>query len=207
MKNSLLFNTISSSLTIVLQKNNSIIATKLVETKKQSEIIISNIEAILEENSLDYQDIDVFSCINGPGNFTAIKTSLALLKAIKISTNKQIIINNMFEIISHNTFNWDLIILDINNTKNYIQQKNGEFLVVYKKDINNFIEELLKDNKDIKIITNDAEINNIHKNTILSQFSIEKWCDIVNKKIENNDFVENIEPLYIEEALITKSKK
>ena len=100
MQKILAFNTILSNLNIILQNSLSVIETNAIESKKQSEILVSSIESMLSANKLWYNDIDIFASITGPGNFTSIKTNLAVLKALQISTNKKIITNNMFEIIS-----------------------------------------------------------------------------------------------------------
>ena len=199
MQKILAFNTILSNLNIILQNSLSVIKTNIIESKKQSEILVSSIESMLSANKLWYNDIDIFASITGPGNFTSIKTNLAVLKALQISTNKKIITNNMFEIISFEQNQCDIIILDLNNAKYYIKDKNS-YYIIYKTDIKSFLEE----NKNATILTNDHGI--VCDNIILSNFSIEKWAKLNCYKAQNQLFTNEIEPLYIEEAKITKRK-
>lgn len=199
MQKILAFNIIPNNINIILKNKNSNFILKFVESNKQSENLVKSINDLLMENNLKYTDIDIFSSIIGPGNFTSIKTGLAVLKAIQIATNKKIITNNMFEIISFNQERHNIVILDLNNAKYYIQDKD-DFYVIYKKDINDFLEK----HKKNKIITNDKNI--LSDNIIFSNFSNDKWLKLIECKAENNIFTEKIEPLYIEEAGITKRK-
>lgn len=199
MQKILAFNIIPNNINIILRIGSSNIISKFIESNKQSENLVKSINELLKENNLKYEDIDIFSSITGPGNFTSIKTALAVLKAIQISTNKKIVANNMFELISFNQTEHDVVILDLNNIKYYIQNKDN-YYVIYKKDINDFLEK----NKNSKILTNDKNI--LNSNMIFSNFSNEKWLELIEYKAEHNIFTEKIEPLYIEEAGITKRK-
>lgn len=199
MQKILAFNIIPNNINIILRIGSSNIISKFIESNKQSENLVKSINELLKENNLKYEDIDIFSSITGPGNFTSIKTALAVLKAIQISINKKIVTNNMFELISFNQTEHDVVILDLNNIKYYIQNKDN-YYVIYKKDINDFLEK----NKNSKILTNDKNI--LNSNMIFSNFSNEKWLELIEYKAEHNIFTEKIEPLYIEEAGITKRK-
>lgn len=200
MQKILSFNTIFLDVNVILQDNNKIITSKKFESNKQSEILVSSLEQVLSNNGLVYNDIDIFSTIVGPGNFTGIKTSLAVLKALQITTHKKIITTNVFEIVSHNTSNYDTIILNMGSVKYYIKDKNENYYTIYKKEIKEF----LNTNKNIKILTNDFDLegNNISH----SEYTNEKWAELVKFKTKNNIFTEEIKPLYIEEATITKRK-
>lgn len=199
MQKILAFNIIPNNINIILRIGSSNIISKFIESNKQSENLVKSINELLKENNLKYEDIDIFSSITGPGNFTSIKTALAVLKAIQISTNKKIVTNNMFELISFNQIEHNVVILDLNNIKYYIQNKDN-YYVIYKKDINDFLEK----NKNSKILTNDKNI--LNSNMIFSNFSNEKWLELIEYKAKHNIFTEKIEPLYIEEAGITKRK-
>ncbi len=200
MQKILSFNTIFLGVNVILQDGNKILVSKTFESKKQSEILVSSLEQILSYNKLIYNDVDIFSTIVGPGNFTGIKTSLAVLKALQIAIHKKIITTNVFEIISHNKKDYQTIILDMGTVKYYIKNKNGEYYTIYKKEI----EEFLNNNKDVKILTNDYNLNG--DNIQHSAYTNEKWAELVAFKAENNIFTDEIKPLYIEEATITKRK-
>ena len=198
MQNILYFNTIFQYVELILQLKDGKIIEKRIENSKQSEILVYSIKTMLQENNLEYSDIDVFTSITGPGNFTGIKTSLAVLKALAITTNAKIITCSVFDILSFN-LNYDMIILAMNGIKCYIKE-NDKYYTIYKKDLNNF----LLNNQDKKILTNIEEV--MGKNIIFSDFSNKKWIDLVNYKDNNNEFTQDIKALYIEEAGITKRK-
>lgn len=198
MQNILYFNTIFQGINIILQKNDGSSIEKNIESGKQSEILVSSIKQTLTANKLKYNDIDIFTSITGPGNFTGIKTGLAVLKALQISIKAKIITCSIFDIISFE-MNYDLIVLDMGTAKLYIKE-NNEFWTIYKKDCENF----LKEKKGKKIITNSKIISG--ENIIYSDFTNQKWINLVNYKAKNNFWTENIEALYIEDAGITKRK-
>jgi tRNA A37 threonylcarbamoyladenosine modification protein TsaB len=193
------FNVLFSGVDIILQNNDKIICKKNFISSKQSEILIKSIEETLKANDIKYDDIDIFTTINGPGNFTGIKINLATLKALKMSTNAKIITLNIFEIISLNVL-YDKIILDINKLKYYIKCHNNNYFVILKDNIDNFI------NKNEKIITN-SQILAEKYNLKYSNIDIDNWINSINFKIKNKIFSEEIEPLYIETASITERKK
>lgn len=196
------FTTIFQGVDVIFQKDRDIISIKNFESKKQSEILIKSIESIFEEYNIDYNNIDVFSSIVGPGNFTGIKTSLAVIKAISIALNKKIVLVNVFDVISHNIDECDSILLDMNTVKYFIKDKNGNYSTIYKKDVNEF----LNTSNNLKILTNDLNI--IGNNIVYSNFSMEKWADLIYNKVQKGLFSnDSMEPLYIEDALITERKK
>jgi tRNA A37 threonylcarbamoyladenosine modification protein TsaB len=192
------FNTIFEGLNIILQEDSGILSIENIESKKQSEILVASIESTLKKHNLDYKDIDVFSSLSGPGNFTGIKTSLAVLKAISIALDKNIVLLSVFDVISHGIDDWDLILLDMGSIKYYVKYKNGTYGVINKKDF-------INDDSSI-ILTNNTFI--LGENIIHSVFTNEKWAELIVLKVKKNEFSnDKIEPLYIEEALITERKK
>lgn len=198
MQNILYFNAIFQGVNIILQLEEDKIINKNFDTAKQSEVLVNSIEQVLNENRLNYNNIDIFTSIIGPGNFTSIKTNLAVLKALQISTKAKIITCSIFDIIGFG-LEHDLIILDIGSIKYFIKENNN-FFTIHKKDLENF----LNDKKHKKIITNDKSINN--KDIIYSDFTNQKWINLVNDKAEKELWTNNIEALYIEEAGITQRK-
>lgn len=179
MQKILAFNTIQRGISIILQENDRVIYTKNIETEKQSELLVSSIEDTLEENGLHYNDMDIFSTIIGPGNFTSIKTSIAVLKALRLATGKKVVVSDLFEIIEN--LNTETIILKQNNNKYYI-----------------------KENNNYSMTTNIDNYNGIVSDGI---FSKEVWAKLIYEKVLAKDFAEKIEPLYIEPAKVTCRKK
>lgn len=201
MKKILLFNTVFSELNIILQNGGNIISDEIFSGQKQSEILVGSIKSILDKNNLGYRDIDVFSTISGPGNFTGIKTGLAVLKALKMSTNKNIMLVSVFDIISHGQGQVDLVLVDMGTAKYYIKDADNSYYTIYRNGIGEF----LNSQKNRKILTNDLSIAG--DNIIHSKFTNEKLVDLVSQMVENNNYSQEILPLYIEDATVTKRKK
>jgi tRNA A37 threonylcarbamoyladenosine modification protein TsaB len=199
MQNILYFNTIFQGVNIILQLDGKSTIEEQIISDKQSEVLIHSIEKVLKSNNLKYEDIIAFTSIVGPGNFTGIKTSLSVLKALQISTNAKIVTCNVFEIISFN-LKYDIIMLDMGIAKYFIKE-NNIFYSIYKKDLDEF----LKITKNKTIITNDQNV--CRDNIIYSDFTNKKWIDLVSYKIQNEILTSDIKAIYIEEAGITKRKK
>ncbi|GMO60978.1 MAG: hypothetical protein Ta2D_06750 [Rickettsiales bacterium] len=171
--NILYFNTIFGNIELILNEDS-----RIIECQKQSEYLVENIEKMLKDNNLDYKDIDFFATITGSGNFTNIKTNLAVAKALQLATQKKVIGSDLFEIIGYEE-NYDYIALKINPVKWHIKDKEGNYFVENKLD--NF------------------------NGKVISEYSAEKWKKLTETKIKNNIFTP-LEALYIENIKINKRK-
>lgn len=169
----LYYNTLFGSVNVVLGEYE-----KRIEVKKQSEFLVGSIEDALKENNLGYDDVDVFATISGPGNFTSIKTNLAVAKAIQITTNKKVIVSNLFEINGYGT-DCDFVAVKSNPNKFYVKGRDGECFIA-------------------------TDLSNL-TGKIVSDFSDKKWQALTEYKVKNGIF-DKIEPLYIENASITIKK-
>ncbi len=199
--------TTNKNIIVLLQENNKIIDSIIIEnTTNQAEELLMDIEKILDNNNIWYKNIDAFSVVNGPGSFTGLKVSIAVIKAIKsILQNTPIIVNNIFEIISYNR-DFDFIILNADINGCYICDKN--YKMEYMK--NNKITLLLNEEnlKSKKIITNKK---NLMDSFNLGNYIIEYNNTDVNNiallnsyKFKNNLFTVDIIPLYMREPQINK---
>ncbi len=199
--------TTNKNIIVLLQENNKIIDSIIIEnTTNQAEELLIDIEKILNNNNIWYKNIDAFSVVNGPGSFTGLKVSIAVIKAIKsILQNTPIIVNNIFEIISYNR-DFDFIILNADINGCYICDKN--YKMEYMK--NDKITLLLNEEnlKSKKIITNKK---NLMDSFNLGNYIIEYNNTDVNNiallnsyKFKNNLFTVDIIPLYMREPQINK---
>ena len=50
--------------------------------KKHNALVMPYIESVLDELKMSIKDIDVFSCVIGPGSFTGIRIGIATMKAL-----------------------------------------------------------------------------------------------------------------------------
>ncbi|MDR2527203.1 MAG: hypothetical protein LBC92_05010 [Rickettsiales bacterium] len=168
------YNTLFKNIEILLNKFHCVF-----DVKKQSEYLISYIEKTLQDNKLKYNDIDFFSTISGPGNFTSIKTNLAVAKAIRVASNKNIICSNLFDIIGFNK-KYDYIVVEANPCKYYVKSKNGEYFIT----------------KNIDELSGE----------ILSKFDNKDWIKLTEHKIKNN-ILNEFDAFYMENASIGSGAK
>lgn len=81
--NILAFDTVSSSFSIALQKeDNSIVEYNKENVKNHNEEILSVLHKFLEENSISLDKIDYIVLGIGPGSFTALRIAFATIKTI-----------------------------------------------------------------------------------------------------------------------------
>ncbi len=55
------------------------------EMRDQGNLLLEHIAAGLEQNSLDYKDMDLLAVVTGPGSFTGIRIGLAALRGISLA--------------------------------------------------------------------------------------------------------------------------
>ncbi len=67
---------------------------------RHSEKILVMIDSLLEISQIKIVDIDIFSCIYGPGTFTGVRIGLETIKAFSYSLQKKLIIFNNFDILA-----------------------------------------------------------------------------------------------------------
>ncbi len=80
----LAFDTSSSRLSVALLSDKKILAKNTIyESGKQSELLIPEIEKILKENKIWYQDLDLIAATNGPGSFTGVRVGLTVARTLK----------------------------------------------------------------------------------------------------------------------------
>ena len=126
-----------------------------------SQNLMPLIEQILNETNLSLNDIDLFSCDNGPGSFTGIRIGISTLKAFRDITQKPIIGVSSLEVLAYN----------LNTNADYIcsiiDAKNDNVYYGIFKNTNNTITKI-----------HEFNFNNINK--IIEYFKTETF---LNKKI------------------------
>ena len=80
-------------------KDGEIIAKNIIlESGKQSELIIVEIEKILKSQNIFYQDLDLIATTKGPGSFTGTRIGITCAKTIKLAINKPVIFVTSLEV-------------------------------------------------------------------------------------------------------------
>ncbi len=97
----LAFDTTATTLSTSLLDDKKILAKNTIfESGKQSELLIPEIEKILRQEKIWYQDLDLIAATNGPGSFTGSRIGLTAARSLKIATNLPLILVNSCEAIT-----------------------------------------------------------------------------------------------------------
>ncbi len=98
----LAFDTSASGFSVAIAENEKILSQKIItQSGKQSEFLILEIEKLLRENKIWYQDLDLITTTNGPGSFTGTRIGLTAARAIKLATNLPLILINSCEAVAY----------------------------------------------------------------------------------------------------------
>lgn len=95
----LAFDTAGFDLSIALLDEKKILAQSFVsESGKQSELLIVEIEKILREHKIWYQDLGLIVATKGPGSFTGTRIGLTAARIMKMATNLPLILISSDEV-------------------------------------------------------------------------------------------------------------
>lgn len=95
----LAFDTAGFDLSVALLNEEKILNKNTVsETGKQSELLIVEIEKLLREQKIWYQNLDLIVATKGPGSFTGTRIGLTAARTIKAATNLPLILINSDEV-------------------------------------------------------------------------------------------------------------
>ncbi len=210
----LAFDCSSLSMSIAIVDNKKILAQKNnFSSAKHSELLVLEIKDLLKNLNLNYKDIDIVACTNGPGSFTAIRVALSVLKMIKIATNICCITINSFEIIANKYIFDNSIPINVAIKANSNEIYFTKYEVNNKKLITNIPPKILKiedlpkyyDAKEqwCGSFAHDYNDFNLNLDDKISASDV-GFCAI--KKYENQDFKINIEPIYLLEPSVSLRK-
>ena len=193
-----------NSYRFVLQNNNNLI--DYGADLGQTDIMLVEIEKFLTKNSITYENIAVLSVNCGPASFTLLKAVMTFAKGFHCCfPNKNIIVNNGFEILSHNE-NFDAVLMKMNENSCYVYDKTKYF---YSNNLNN-LKDIFLDTHNILINSNTIAIKLKEigfKNVNVIENTVDKVVELNHKKFLKNDFTNNLKPLYIREPDINIRKK
>lgn len=95
-------NTATSVLSVVLNKDGeTLFFYSTPETRDQGNLLLRHIRQGLDENKLDYADLDLLAVVTGPGSFTGIRIGLAAMRGIALAAAKPIVGFSSFELFGH----------------------------------------------------------------------------------------------------------
>ena len=212
----LAFDTSASGFSIALLTDKKILSkTVISESGKQSELLIPEIEKILLQNKIWYQNLGLIAATNGPGSFTGTRIGLSAARTLKLSTNLPLILVNSCEAIAYKYREKSEKIFVLFDAKagdffyaeyekqpdlarledlHQIFPKEKFFLCGSGKKI--AAEILEKKNYDFEMSQEEDEI----EADLIALLALEKFT-------KNNEGSKNLEPIYLRAPRITERKK
>ena len=210
----LAFDCSTSSMSIALLNDKKILGEKnYLQEAKHSEMLVLEIKNLLDVNKINFNDLDLIIATNGPGSYTGIRVALAVLKIIKITTQKPVLTVNCCEVLAdkysknHEKIN---VAIQANSTEIYYAKyviKNN-FEEVLQPMISN-VDNILLEIKEDEFLCGSA--NKIFDKHLLksSQDDVILAYDVAiygQKKFLQNKDSQDILPLYLRDPKITKRK-
>ena len=210
----LAFDCSTSSMSIALIDGTKILGEKnYLQEAKHSEMLVLEIKNLLDVNKINFNDLDLIIATNGPGSYTGIRVALAVLKIIKITTQKPVLTVNCCEVLAdkysknHEKIN---VAIQANSTEIYYAKyviKNN-FEEVFQPMISN-VEDILLTIKEDEFLCGSA--NKIFDKHLLksNQDDLILAYDVAiygQKKFLQNKDSQDILPLYLRDPKITKRK-
>lgn len=136
MSNILAFDTVSSSFSIALKKDNNIIEVNKENIKNHNEELLPILNSFLEENKISPNEINCIVMGIGPGSFTAIRIAFSTIKTICYAKNIPIIGASSLETLYQNIVSYNGIKLSM------IDARKGSIYANIYKDNNKIKENL-----------------------------------------------------------------
>ena len=210
----LAFDCSTSSMSIALLNDKKILGEKnYLQEAKHSEMLVLEIKNLLDVNKINFNDLDLIIATNGPGSYTGIRVALAVLKIIKITTQKPVLTVNCCEVLAdkysknHEKIN---VAIQANSTEIYYAKyviKNN-FEEVLQPMISN-VDDILSTIKEDEFLCGSA--NKIFDKHLLksNQDDLILAYDVAiygQKKFLQNKDSQDILPLYLRDPKITKRK-
>jgi len=192
----LFINALSENWKIILfNESREIISEKDIKILwNESEKLIWFIDDFLNENNLEYRNIENIVVASWPWSFTWIRTIVLMVNTINFVINKNITSLNYFDLFD----NYPIIKASSKRDSFLKKSKNSEVEIIKNDDIIEYIKEnnittIYWENKNITILLT----NNSNSVEILENIN---YCNIIkNIEFQNN---KKIEPIYIKKPSI-----
>ena len=210
----LAFDCSTSSMSIALLNDKKILGEKnYLQEAKHSEMLVLEIKNLLDVNKINFNDLDLIIATNGPGSYTGIRVALAVLKIIKITTQKPVLTVNCCEVLAdkysknHEKIN---VAIQANSTEIYYAK------YVIKNNFEEVLQPMISNVEDILLTIKEDEFLCGSANKIFDKHLLKSSQDDVilaydvaiygQKKFLQNKDSQDILPLYLRDPKITKRK-
>lgn len=214
----LALDTTSSTLSVALLHNNQILTKKTIyENGKQAELLIPEIEKILTQNKIWYQDLDLIAATNGPGSFTGTRIGLTVARTLKLATNLPLMLLNSCEVIAYKyreRAEKVFVILDARADEFFYAEFEGQISPQLSSlaDLPNILPTtnffLCGSGKKIaaKILTErNSEFKMIEEEDVIEADLVGLLA--LEKFRKSAEFSENLDPIYLRAPRISERKK
>ncbi len=91
------FDTSGAWLTVALGLNDDMVFLQSFSRERQSDVLVKEMDNLIKSNGISISDINLIGCVIGPGNFTGLRSGIAVAKAISFSLSIPIIGLKYFE--------------------------------------------------------------------------------------------------------------
>ena len=207
--------TSGETLSVAISNDSTIVAQYFYNAGKiHSDIIIGLINKILKSVGWEIKDIDKFALSCGPGSFTGIRVSMAVIKTLAQTLNKPVVCIDTLSVLENQLKLKDVkVVAAIDALRNEVYTKQGNEVVILP--INTFIKKYKKYKNKIFIIGNASMIyskilvkelgkQSVSLPQILNYPQASTLC-LMAHNIKGVDF-KKIEPLYIRKSWAEEKK-
>lgn len=185
---SLLIDTHSSFINIVLYKDKKLLNLLSRQVPSQSKLLVCFIKEILENQNLNICNIKEVIVVNGPGSFTGVRLGVTVAKTISYCLNIPIKSVSSLDLLAIST-------MVTNNFSVAIQDPKGYYIAEYNDE-----KKLLGD----YFYLNNSDFVEYSQNNIVIKDEKINWDDIYKFNLLKEENYFNIRPLYIKKIEVEK---
>lgn len=189
--------------TYVTTKNNEVLARKVMDSSlKQSENVLGAVDECLNNSNLKIQDLDVVSCVIGPGSFTGIRIGASLVKGFCMAYKniKKVAINSL-DLLAY------IFVRNINPEMDFYVALNGlsgnVFICKYNKDASPITKPYMATGDDLNL-QDEIVVGLLEENFDICNmyvcFDAESLLNYTLEQIEKNNYVDDFVPLYLRKS-------
>ena len=176
----------SPKLVVAVSKDGVIVSRKSEETgQKHNALVMPYIESLLLAQGLTVNDIDVFTCVVGPGSFTGIRIGIATIKALAFATKKPCVSINAFEEMAYTKSGKFITAIDALHDNYYYSEFNGSWDNMVEMDCKH-IDEIKAKGLDIYFKETESDVENLIR--------------IAQDKAKKGEYTTSLEPLYLRKS-------
>ena len=164
-----------------------------LESKKQSDSLLLQIDELLSQAKLNLKDIDTIAVCVGPGSFTGIRVAISTAKGLAIGTKANIVTFTSFETLVPEEKNYGVLVEGFGDNTYYYLNKFGRMFMGCDSK-----EKILKLFSDVNVYTLSQKNLQMFEELEpkLSKYDAK---NAVIEKIQQNKFIlsNQIAPLYL----------